>query len=157
MATQGAGAPGLTFNIGGPEIIAQQTWTYESVQTAGMGGDIEVNPQPDLVSNNSIGLFEGGVDPFAGVAASITVNNVGIERKDMPVQIIAEQEGKTGNVTLTGNDNKTVAQLVQDHNANPNNAQLLPPLQGGDHVLNAGETITLTGGRDWYAKSHGCL
>ena len=96
----------------------------------------------------------GGQD----AAKASVVYTAEVESKLAGVEIVADDEGAHGNVTLTGDDASDVNALVAAYNAakNPNHTALTV-VSGGSNVPNTGVQITLTGGRDWFAKSHGTI
>lgn len=102
--------------------------------------------------------FTMGVDGVPAIAASANAVVVQVESKLAGVEIVADDEGSHGNVTLTGDDASDVDALVAAYNAakNPNHTALTV-VSGGSNVPNTGVQITLTGGRDWFAKSHGTI
>jgi len=106
----------------------------------GAGGQVQTN-------------FANGVDgAFASFAGDVPV-----EIKELDVHIRAVDFGIAANgILFTGDDATDIDDFVTAHNAVPGNPQL-EVVDGGSHILNTNETITLTGGSDGCAKAHGTV
>ena len=119
------------------------------------------NPGVNLVAGTfNLGTAGGGTDGADAIAgAKATANYTAeVESKLAGVEIVADKEGSHGNVTLTGTDNDTVQDLVNAYNASKDpNYTALTVKSGGGNYPNAGVPITLGGGKDWFAKSHGSI
>jgi len=126
----------------------------------------------NLAPNSAGSEFTAGVDGVAAIKASALNVTVQVESKLAGVEIVADDEGSHGNITLTQvnetslngnpgsgpNGTVTVQDLVDAYNASKNpNHTALTVVSGGSNVPNTGVQITLSGGRDWYAKSHGTI
>lgn len=113
-----------------------------------------------LVDDTDV-VTAGGVDEVVEVKSTVTAT-VGFEVLPGAATLIARQVGTQGNLKLpAGDDTKTLAQLVAEHNAaqtsEATKVDLVDAAAAAAEVPNAGVEIELTGGKKAYAKAHGTI
>ena len=124
---------------------------------ANVGNQVALTPGSPTIGTGVIAegtyTLTGGVD---AVQATATAPNSAIRNGQLPVGLLAQWPGITGNVTITGNGVDNVDTLVLAWNvANPLNK--ITVTDGFLHVPDDLVKITLTGGYSPLACSHGTV
>lgn len=151
----------IGIDVAGTQTIAQAVTalnadsTFSSYLTVAANGSATVADVPAIPTAGQPGNdFTPMVGATAGTDQALAATAVGVESKQLPVKVTAKIPGTTFNgVEVTGDDTNDVATLFA---ALPNGSDI-DVTQGGSHILNRNQKITLQGGTNGDPVGHGSI